>query len=151
MTTLIMQCKNCLRVFSSGINIGSGATVTLVGNTSQCPFCGSFENIPDGTFRGTVEGIVQVLEQSENPLKRSGELLDALERVKSQEDLKRIKSSPKWSAFKKWLPDSPEKIAAYIAIIYTIVQLLTKEPKMSIQYNIFIEQYNQVVNIKNGK
>lgn len=144
----MLQCKNCLRSFSSGINIGSGATVTLVGNKSRCPFCGSFENIPDGTFKGTVEGIVKILEQSEDPLKKANELFEALERAKRQNDLTEIKTSSKFSAFKKWLPDSPEKIAAYIAIIYTIIQLLTKEPQISIKYDIFINQYNQIVNIK---
>ena len=147
----MLQCKNCWKIFSSGINLGSGSTVTLKGNKSQCPYCGSLENIPDGTFRGTVEGIVKILEQSENPLRKAGELLDVLEKAKRQADLEKIKSSSKFSVFKKWLPDSPEKIAAYIAIIYTIIQLLTREPKVSIQYDIFINQYNQVINIKMGK
>jgi len=151
MTILMLQCKNCWKIFSSGINLGSGSTVTLKGNKSQCPYCGSLENIPDGTFRGTVEGIVKILEQSENPLRKAGELLDVLEKAKRQADLEKIKSSSKFSVFKKWLPDSPEKIAAYIAIIYTIIQLLTREPKVSIQYDIFINQYNQVINIKMGK
>ena len=71
MTVLMLQCKNCWRIFSSGINLGSGSTVILKGNKSQCPYCGSLENIPDGTFRGTVEGIVQILEKAENPIKKA--------------------------------------------------------------------------------
>lgn len=151
MALIIMQCANCLKVFSSGLNIGAGATVTLKGNKSRCPFCGSWENIPDGRFKGTVEGIVRILEQSENPLKKAEELFEALEKAKRKNDLTEIKTSAKFSEFKKWLPDSPEKIAAYIAIIYTIIQLLIKEPQVSIRYGIFINQYNQVVNIRTDK
>lgn len=151
MALIMMQCTNCLKVFSSGLNIGTGATVTLKGNKSRCPFCGSWENIPDGRFKGTVEGMIKVLEQSEDPLKKAKELFEVLEKAKRQDDLAKIKASSKFSEFRKWLPDSPEKIAAYIAIIYTIILLLTKEPQVSIRYDIFINQYNQVVNIKMEK
>ena len=105
------------------------------------------ENIPDGTFRATVEGFVEILEQSKNPLDKAKELLKALEKSKSSDDLAEIKKLSKFSEFKKWLPDSPEKIAAYIAIIYTIVQLLIQKPNIRIEYNDFNNQYNQVINI----
>lgn len=151
MSLLMLQCKNCLRIFSSGLNIGPDSTVTLMGNKARCPSCGSWENIPDGTFKGTIEGIVRILEQSGNPLQKTKELLEALEEAKSQNDLIKLKESSRFRSFRKWIPDSPEKIAAYIAIVYTIFQLLTKNPTIHIDYNIFINQYNQVVNIKVGK
>ncbi len=144
----MMQCKTCFRSFSSGLNIGSGASITLVGNKSICPFCGSFENIPDGTFKGTVEGVIKVLEQSDNPLKRAEELLEALEKAKQQNDLTEIKTSSKFSDLKKWLPNSPKRILTYILILKVIIEILTKEPQTMIKFDIFINQYNQVVNIK---
>ena len=147
MPKLLMECKNCGKIFSSGIFMAPGSSATFLGNKSQCPFCGSMENIPDGTFRATVEGFVEILEQSKNPLDKAKELLEALEKSKSSDDLAEIKKLSKFSEFKKWLPDSPEKIAAYIAIIYTIVQLLIQKPNIRIEYNDFINQYNQVINI----
>ena len=143
----MMQCKNCFKIFSSGLNIGSGSVVTLVGNKSKCPFCGSSENIPDGTFRGTVEGVVKILEQSENPLQKAGELLEALEKVKRQNDLAKIKKSSKFSKFKTWLPDSPQKILIYISILQILINLLTKNPGIHIEYNTVINQYNKIINL----
>lgn len=146
MPLISLQCKQCNRVYSSGINLGIGTTVTLKGNLSQCPYCGSMESIPDGTFKGAVEGIVKLLDQSENPLSTAKDLLEALERSKNSNDLDKLKESSKYFKFKKWLPDTPEKIAAYIAIIYTIIQLLLHEPMVHIEYNQqFINIYNQKI------
>ena len=147
MPLILMQCTNCSRIFSSGINLGIGATAILSGNVSRCPFCGSVENIPDGTFRATVEGFIEILEGSENPLSKAKELLNVLEKSKSSDDLAEIKKSSKFSKFEKWIPNTPEKIAAYIAIVYTVIQLLTQNPNIHIEYNNFINQYNQVINI----
>ncbi len=151
MPKLLMQCKNCGKIFPSGIFMTPGSSATFIGDKSQCPFCGSVENIPDGTFRATVEGFAEILEQSKNPLDKARELLDALEKSKNIDDLAEIKKSSKFSEFKKWLPDTPEKIAAYIAIIFTIIQLLTQKPNIHIEYNDFVNQYNQVINIDINK
>lgn len=149
MPNLLMECKICGKIFSSGIFMPSGSSATFIGNKSRCPSCGSMENIPDGTFKATVEGFIKILEQSPNSLDRAKELLEVLEKSKSSSDLVEIKKSSKFSDFKKWLPDSPEKIAAYIAIIYTIIQLLIQKPDIHIEYNdFFISQYNQVINIE---
>ena len=147
----MLQCKNCWRIFSSGINLGSGSTVILKGNKSQCPYCGSLENIPDGTFRGTVEGIVQILEKAENPIKKAKELLDELENIKNEKDLTKVKSSSKFKDFKKWLPDSPAKILIYISILQILINLLTKNHRIQIKYNIFVAQYNQIINFNLNK
>ena len=120
--------------------------MVLRGNKSQCPKCGSMENIPDGTFRGTVEGIASVLKQSNNPIATAKDLFEALEKSKTLEDLDKLKQSSKFYKFKKWLPDSPEKIAAYIAIVYAIFQFLLKNPTTAIQYDQqFIKVYNKCV------
>ena len=152
MPLIYLQCKNCQQIFSSGINLGAGATATFMGNMSQCPRCGSMENIPDGTFRGTVEGIVNVLKQSEDPLKTAKELFEALDKSRTIKDLDELKESSKFSKFKQWLPNSPEKIAAYVAIAYTILQLLIKEPTVNIQYNQqFVNIYNEYLIFQNVK
>lgn len=143
MPQILVQCKNCQRIFPSGIELGLGATATFVGNLSQCPFCGSMENIPDGTFKGTVEGIVKILESSPNRLQTAKDLLEALDKSKSENDLVKIKRSSQFSKFRKWIPDSPQKLALYIAILHTIIQLLIKNPTVQIEYNNFVNIYNQ--------
>lgn len=115
MPQILVQCKNCQRIFPSGIELGLGATATFAGNRSQCPYCGSMENIPDGTFRGTVEGIVKILESSPNRLQTAKDLLESLEKSKSANDLSKVKRSSQFSKFRKWIPDSPQKLAVYIA------------------------------------
>lgn len=145
MSQILMQCKNCMKVFSPGIKLGVGATVILKGNRARCPFCGLMENIPDGTFRGTVEGVIKILESSSNRLQTTKDLLEALERSKSKNDLSKVKHSSKFSKFKKWIPDSPQKLAVYIAILHALIQLLTKSPSIQIEYNNFVTIYNQVV------
>jgi hypothetical protein len=147
MPQIFLQCKACGKIFPSGISIGPGSSATFIGNKSMCPHCGSWENIPDGTLKATVDGFIEILKNSENPLNDAKALLEALERSKISGDLKEIKESSKFSRFRKWIPDSPEKIAAYVAIVYTIVQLLTQKPDINIEYNAFVNQYNQTVNI----
>jgi len=144
MSQILMQCKNCAKIFSPGIELGVGATIILEGNRAQCPFCCSMESMPDGTFRGTVEGVVKILESSPNQLQTAKDLLEALEKSKSKNDLSEVKHSSRFSKFKKWIPDSPEKLAVYIAILNTIIQLLIKSPTIQIEYNNFVSIYNQI-------
>ena len=129
--------------------MGVGSSVTLRNNKSRCPKCGSMENIPDGKFRAIVEGFVNILKESENPLAQAQELLKALEKVKNQADINEIRELSGFEKFKTWLPNTPEKVAAYIAIIYTITQLWTKNPEIHIEYNNFINQYNQTIQVIN--
>lgn len=145
MPRLMLQCKNCSKIFSSGISMGPGSSATFISNRSQCPFCGSMENIPDGTFKATVEGFIQILEESEDPIQIAKELLHELQKVKTQEEITKVKELSKFEKLKIWLPNSPEKVAAYIAIIYTLIQVWTKNPEVHIEYNTFINQYNQTV------
>lgn len=147
MGQITIQCKNCTRVFKSGFGLGDGATATFSDNKSQCPGCGSWESLPDGTFRGTVEGFIRILEEADNPNKEAQNLLDSLLDVSTDEDLEKVKNNPKFSRFAKWLPNSIERVAAYIAIIYTVTQMLTKDPDVSIEYNQFINNYNITIDI----
>jgi predicted Zn-ribbon and HTH transcriptional regulator len=127
-----------------------GSSATFTNNKSRCPFCRSWESIPDGTFRATVEGFIEVLEKSGDPAGRAKELFDVLQKSRTPKDLSKIKKSSRFAKLKKWLPDSPEKIAAYIAIIYTLIQLWKRTPNVHVGYDAFVMQYNQTVNIENN-
>ena len=147
MPQIYLQCKKCGRIFPSGISMEQESSATFIGNKSRCTYCGSWESIPDGTFKATIDGFIEILKGSENPLEDAKALLEALEKSKISGDLKEIKESSRFSRFHKWIPDSPEKIAAYVVIVCTIVQLLTQKPIIRIEYNDFVNQYNQIINI----
>lgn len=144
MTQLTLQCSNCLRIFPSGFCI-ENSSVTFHNCASSCPFCGSVQSIPDGIFRDTVEGFIEFFKDSGNPLKNASELFEALQKSTTAKDLKEIKNSKQFKKLRKWIPDTPEKIAAYLAIAYTLIQFFTKSPTASINYNSFVDQYNQIV------
>jgi hypothetical protein len=127
-----------------------GASATFINNTSFCPHCGSAESIPNGTFRATVEGLIKVITSDENPLATSVEFLDALKQVKTTDDLVAIKQGNRFAKLQKWLPDSPEKIAAYIMIISTLVHILQGGQSSNIEYNTFVNEYNQTITINTG-
>lgn len=127
--------------------MGVGSSATFIGNKSRCRYCGSMENIPDGTFKATVKGFIQILQTSQDPLKEARELLKRLQESKSKADLEAIRQSPKLSKFSAWIPNTPEKIVAYIAIVHTVVSILTQKPNVKIEYNTFVNEYNETINV----
>lgn len=143
MSLLQLQCSNCLRIFSPGIFM-ENSLATFNDCQTKCPHCQSLQKI-NGTFRTTVEGFVEYFKKDNNPLQSVSRLFEILQTSKTPQDLVMIKKSKEFSKFEKWLPDTPEKIAAYIAIVYTLVQLFSKSPSISIDYDIFVKQYNQTV------
>jgi len=140
------HCSSCGIIFPSGIGIAPGASATLYGNFSQCPNCGSMEQVPEGTFRVTIEGIIDYISQSTNPIQTAKEVLKELEESKIANYLEGSKKFKTADFFTKWSPNTPEKLAAYFAIVYTIYLFLTQQPPSNIEYNqTFINQYNQII------
>ena len=142
----MLQCSRCSTIFSSGMTASNGGAIIFTDYRARCPKCGSLENIPDGTFQATVDGVASLLLKSQNPLQEVSGILETLEDSRRQESIEPLRSKPWYLAFKKWLPDTPEKIAAYLTIYAAIHQILTKDPSQHIEYNpTFIEQYNQTI------
>lgn len=126
--------------------VSNGGTILLENCYAECPRCGSTESIPDGIIQETVEGIAKLLQKSSNPLQKVGDILSALENSREQGSVSSLQSRPWYLEFKKWLPDTPEKIAAYVTIFAAIHQILTNNPSQHIEYSpTFIEQYNQTI------
>ncbi len=148
MPKLLLLCKKCHRIFPSGIFMGPGSSATFVGNKSKCPFCKSWENIPDGTFKATVNGFIEILKSSKNPLQDAKDILDGLEKAKDTQDLSKVLYGDKIELF---LKKNKLKIAIGIAILKILVDLLTKQPNIEINNSIinqqFYNQYNQVIDI----
>lgn len=151
MPSIMIQCGNCQRIFNSGIFMGKGSSnITLINNKSQCPFCGSMENIPDGTFTATVNGFVDILKGSNNPLQEALDIYNGLKNIKNYDDLSSVPHGDKIKLFLK-----RNGVKAGIAIIYTIIHLLNSQPTIEINnINInqhFYDQYNQTIKIESGK
>ena len=74
-------------------------------------------------------------------------IIDLLKNTSSSEDLQDALSEPWLKKYQKWLTDSPEKIAAYLAIFYTLMQIWSKSPIIEIDYNQFNIEYNQTLQL----
>ncbi|MCK4592579.1 hypothetical protein KAT63_04045 [Candidatus Parcubacteria bacterium] len=148
MNQLLLKCKACGKIFSSGIVMSPGSSATFINNKSQCIYCGSMENIPDGTFRSTVEGFIKILEDSGNPVQKAKELLEELQKNKTSDDLLKTKKSFRFSKYKKLIPSSRKDIAIYISIISVLIQLWKGTPDIHVEYDVFVNQYNQNIDIK---
>lgn len=150
MQQLLIQCRKCGRVFPSGIAMGPGSSATFIGNKSKCPFCGSMENIPDGTFQATVNGFIEILRDSKNPLQDARDILHGLEKARITKDLSAVPYSEKIELF---LERNKLKIGIAIAVLTALVNLLTKQPNIKIDNNIinqqFYNQFNQVIHLEN--
>ena len=142
MPRIYLQCQNCHRLFPSGFSVG--ASTKFNGCISQCPFCKSLESIPDGEFKTNVSGLITILQKSSNPQAEIEEVLSELNKIKTNRDVENIKKQYRFKKFKDWLPDTPEKIAAYIYILYFLFnQLQEGQTLTKIETNnIFINKYN---------
>ena len=138
MPNLLIQCRKCGRIFSSGIAMAPGASATFINNKSQCQFCGSMENIPDGTFQATVSGFIEILRGSKNPLQDAKDILEGLEKAQGTQDLSEVPYSKKIELF---LGRNKLKIAIAIAVLKIFIDLLTKQP------NIKIDNYFELRNV----
>jgi hypothetical protein len=135
---------SCRRLFRSGIDLGPGSTVILKGNTSQCPYCGSLSAVRDGTFSVALDGVVRLIQGSNDPVATARDLQSAVRKAESTGD-----SAPlltQYPALKTWLPDSPEKIAAYLTIIAILLQAIAQIFSSSAQPTLNV---NQVMNVYN--
>lgn len=144
MPTLMFECQNCHKMISSGLDLGEGSTVTLENNRSQCRYCNSIASIPNGTFMVTVNGLIDLLKDSKNPLKDAKEILNELEKGN-------ISKVPQRDKIEKFLGNNERKIAVAVVVLKILIDLLSKEPNIQINNNIlnqnFYSQYNQYIEI----
>jgi len=159
----IVICKNCRRAFESQVKIDPAIyamypNLKVGHNNLTCPHCNVVHSYSEKDFQYTgvqakelasfgkiVQNIINVVQQSDNPLRRATEMFDEFEAAKRISSVENLKKSPRLKELKKWLPDTPEKIAAYLVILQIIIQLLTKAPERPVEYNTVINQYNQTI------
>jgi hypothetical protein len=149
MPSIVLECQNCFKLFPSGINMRPGASATIIGCKSRCPYCGSWENIPDGNFKMTLDGVLEIIKTSANPLKDLNEILDGLNKAKRGQDFSK---NPRKDVIEQFLKNNKYKIGILIVIIKIIIQLLIKDPLVKIDCNIlnneFYNSYNQLIEVE---
>lgn len=145
MPPLLLRCSRCGMIFNSGFNFGPNVAVTLKGNQSQCPRCGSMQSLPEGTFQSTVEGIMRVVSDAPDRRKMATELLAIAQEAQKTGDLTPVRNTE----LNRWLPSDPANAIGYlqilIGVLQVLLQLLLNNPQAKIEYNqTFINNYNTV-------
>ena len=154
----VVVCKQCGKQFETQVKIDPKVysicpTLVVGDNTFTCPYCKEQAGYTENDFLYTqqqaselasfgkiVEAVINVVNTSEDPLHTAREILGELEKAKVENDISILTKSSKLAFLSKWIPDSPEKLAAYIVILTTISQILTKEPAKPIEYKTVIIQ-----------
>lgn len=91
--------------------------------------------------------LLEVVNNSQTPEEAVREILVALKDVSESKRYSDLAKNEKYKALKKWIPDTPEKLAAYAAIAALILQMITKYPPQKIEINnTFIQQYEIILN-----
>jgi hypothetical protein len=158
-----VMCKLCSEPFETQVKIDP-AIYALVpalrvgANTFICPHCQQRAEYSEQDFLYTpaqaqelasfgkiVKAFIDYVEAGETPLATASELLAELQYANARNDVSYLHNSSKLSGLRKWLPNSPEKIAAYIAIADVLLRLLSRDPGTTIEYNTVINQLNQTI------
>ena len=111
---------------------------------------GPFGSAPFGAMpQELIPDILELVEESNNPLQDVCEILLALKGVSETLDYQSLKKNSEYSKLKKWIPDTSEKLAAYASLIFLVLQLLSAAPSKPIQINNnFINQYQIIFDNK---
>jgi hypothetical protein len=82
---------------------------------------------------------------SDEPLATATTFLADLKDARARNDPSLLGQSPTWDSIKRWLPDSPEKLAAWIIVLEFIISSLTKAPEHNITKKEIINSFNQTI------
>jgi len=160
------MCDNCGNPFETQLHIdpalyGLIPNLTFRTPTFTCPHCDSKSSYTDSdyiytksqanelaSFGKIVKAIIATVENSHNPLKTATDLLGDFEQAKSTNDASAFDKSTNLSFLKKWIPDTPEKLAAYVVIGQLLVQSLTNQPQEKIDQRTIINNFNKTIIIE---
>lgn len=161
-----VACKHCGKEFETQIKIDPAVyalapNISVGHNTFTCPHCDKPSGYSEQDFRYTsvqadelanfgkiVKAFIDNVEETGQPLRAASELLSELEEAKEKGDISGLRKSKKFAFLKKWMPNSPEKIAAYIVIVSAIIQFLNEEPDTKIDQTTIINRIDQTVIIQ---
>jgi len=161
-----VACKLCGKEFESQIVIEPAVyakipNIAVGHNAFICPHCDQPSVYSERDFRYTseqaeelarfgkiVEAFIDAVEITGQPLQAASDLLAELEAAQELGDASGLRKSEKFSFLKKWIPDTPEKIAAYIVIVGAIIQFLGEEPDAKVDQTIIMNHIDQTVIIQ---
>jgi hypothetical protein len=111
------------------------------GPLGSSPLGGSIGALP----KELMPDILELVKESNSPLKDIREILAALKDASDTRDYQGLENNSKYSKLKKWIPDTPEKLAAYAALISLVLQLISNGHSEPIQINnTFITEYQVI-------
>lgn len=117
-------CDDCGAVFGSGIAVQNVRHLTLSGNRSKCPRCGSKARIPDGVFNavgGTLE-LVAGPERTVEDLRRLQEVIrEAQEQGVSRDTVANAirEQVPEFSDLVDLLPQTRSELYMFLTMLLT--------------------------------
>ena len=77
------------------------------------------------------------------------EILIALKDATETQNYQKLQEDYKESRLKKWIPDTPEKLAAYASILAAVLNLISKDPAQNIQIGpTIVNQYQYIIESK---
>jgi hypothetical protein len=145
-----VKCRHCGRRFETQIRIdpaiyAMAPNIKIGRNTFTCPHCNTKGDYSENDFLYTraqvnelrrfgkiVSDIADVVMASGAPLATATALLAELEAARVNPSL--LSQSPTWHFIKVWLPNTPEKLAAWIVILQVIKSLLTNDHEQKIDH-----------------
>ena len=111
---------------------------------------GPFSSSPIGSLPvELMPDVIALVKESRTPLEDVREILTALKEVSETMNYRSLESNPKYSKLRKWIPDTPEKLAAYATLIALVIQLISNgHPERIEVNNNFITQYQIIIDSK---
>jgi hypothetical protein len=142
---VVGYCPLCKRVHLELVKVKPLSTQKLV-SYSITHECGDEIKLRPLPLSEVYNTIIENLNDRDVIQKELQCLIYDLARISTEEELEEYRKKST-SVFKKWIPNSPEKIAAYVAVFFTAFQLATCSNPNEIEYEKFCEEYVQVIEI----
>lgn len=106
---------------------------------------------PEEAIASFTHAIVDVINGSENPFETANDLLNELKSAELKSDDSKLKKLSNFESLKKWIPNTPEKLAVYIVIFDIVIRLLLAHPDKDIEYNTVFNNFSQIVVVQEQK
>lgn len=151
MPAIPAQCSNpnCRAIYPSGIWVENSSNISLKGNRSQCPVCGSMGLVAEGIFNATKDTI-EVLSAPQTTLDMLRSLQDILARTKEGEisahdaETAAAEISPQLAALVRATSGRPDYLNYLIGLLALAISLWGAHSGAEFQTRL-LEQQGQMI------
>lgn len=127
-------CERCGRVLGGLVAFGPNArgTVTMKDCMVVCP-CGGVSNIPDGVYRQSANGIIEVIATSGKSAKQLELFASLLNKARqnnaSADEVKALVKNefPELASFSDYFPKTRTELYAFLAILVSLILALSQQ------------------------